>query len=146
VDRSHIVLSCDHAYWYVTCTVSLYYLATTATVKWIAQGHTVLSGDHGYLPSTLLRCPYTYESGSRVRLESGSNEANSSVCGVSRAGLGRSWHGSSGPSVGLGSPPACYCLVRVWEVPSQTRVSTRLQTQTARVLSLKKRNHLGYHV
>jgi hypothetical protein len=35
-----------------------------------------------------LRCPYTYESGWRVRLGSGSNESNSSVCGVSRAGLG----------------------------------------------------------
>jgi hypothetical protein len=38
--------------------------------------------------------------------------------------------------VGLGSPPACYWLVRVWEVPSQIRVSTRPQTQTVRVLSL----------
>jgi len=56
---------------------------------------------------------------------------------VSRAGLGRFWLGSSGPSAGLGSPPACYRLVRVWEVPSQTRVSTRPQTQTVRVLSLK---------
>ena len=39
--------------------------------------------------------------------------------------------------MGLGSPPACYWLVRVWDVPSQTRVSTRPQTQTVRVLSLK---------
>jgi len=29
-------------------------------------------------------CPYTYESGSRVWLGSGSNESNSPVCGVSR--------------------------------------------------------------
>jgi hypothetical protein len=99
-----------------------------------------------FLRYSLLRCPYTYESGSRVRLSSGSNESNSSVCGVSRAGLGRSWLGLSGPSVGLGSPPACYWLVRVWEVPSQTRVSTRPQTQTAQVLSLKRRKHVGYHV
>jgi len=62
------------------------------------------------------RCPHTYESGWRVRLGSGSNESNSSVCGVSRAGLGRFWLGSLGPSVGLGLPPACYWLVRVWEV------------------------------
>jgi hypothetical protein len=36
----------------------------------------------------LLRCPYTDESGSRVRLGSGSNEPNSSVCGAPRARLG----------------------------------------------------------
>ena len=39
--------------------------------------------------------------------------------------------------MGLGSPPACYWLIRVWEVPIQTRVSTRPQTQTVRVLLLK---------
>ena len=50
VDGSHIVLSRDH----LTGTVSLYYLATMATITWIAQGHNVLSGDHGYLPSALL--------------------------------------------------------------------------------------------
>jgi hypothetical protein len=65
------------------------------------------------LQTHALRCPYTYDSGSRVRLGSGSNESYLSVCGVSRAGLGRFWLGSSGPSVGLGSPPACYWLVRV---------------------------------
>ena len=87
--------------------------------------------------TAFLRCPYTYKSGSRVRLGLGSNESNSSMCGVSRAGLGRFWLGSSGPSVGLGSPLACYWFVHVWEVPSQTRVSTWPQTQRMRILSLK---------
>jgi hypothetical protein len=71
----------------------------------------------------VLRCPYTYESGSRVRLGSGSSEPNSSVCGAPRAGLA--------------SPPARYWLVRVWVMPSQARVSTRPHAQTVRVLSLK---------
>ena len=76
-------------------------------------------------PGPFLRGPYTYESGSRVRLGSGSNEPNSSMCGSPRAGLGRVQRGSPGPSVGLGSATARYWFVRVWAVPSQTRVSTR---------------------
>jgi hypothetical protein len=46
----------------------------------------------------------------RVRLGSGSNEPNSSVYGVPRAGLGRVRLGSPGPSVGLGSLLARTCV------------------------------------
>jgi hypothetical protein len=61
----------------------------------------------GERPQTYaLRCPYTYESGSRVRLGSGSNESNSSVCGVS---LMRVWWNISEPGFRVK-------LVRVWSV------------------------------
>jgi hypothetical protein len=64
----------------------------------------------------------------RVWLGSGPNEPDSSVCGAPRAGLDRVRLGSPEPSVGLGSPPARYWLVRVWVIPSQAR------------------NHVGFHV
>jgi hypothetical protein len=57
-----------------------------------------------YLTITRLRCPYTYASGSaRVQM--------SQTRLTPRAGLG-----SPRPSVGFGSPPAPYWLVRVWVV------------------------------
>jgi hypothetical protein len=75
-----------------------------------------------YLGSlSVLRCPYTCESGSRVRLGSGSKEPNSSVCGAPRVGSARYW------------------LVRVWVVPSQARVSTR-QTRDLQATVLWREN------
>jgi hypothetical protein len=52
----------------------------------------IIVGEYMFRP---LRCPYTYESGSRVSLGSGSNESNSSMCGVSR--LMRVWRNISEP-------------------------------------------------
>jgi hypothetical protein len=112
----------------ILCTVGL-------LGRWInsSQGHCLDTGQYkqnkrtqtciprlGFEPTTpaferaktvhALRGPYTYESGSRVRLGSGSNEPNSSVCGSPRAGLGRVQRGSPEPSVGLGSA-TCSLLV-----------------------------------
>jgi hypothetical protein len=55
-------------------------------LKWDSNSRAQCS--NGRRRFNALRCPYTYESGSRVRLGSGSNEPNSSVCGAPRAGLG----------------------------------------------------------
>ena len=60
---------------------------------------------HTYNYLWALRCPYTYESGSRVRLGSGSNESNSSVCGESRAGIHSCVCGEIYPSLAPSQAP-----------------------------------------
>jgi hypothetical protein len=62
--------------------------------------HYVWEGNLGFRPKEgtcilkVSRASHAYESHSRVRLGSGSNETNSSVCGSPRAGLARAFGGA----------------------------------------------------